>query len=210
MDPSFRWNDGARLIGAFLGLLVLIASVTAQSAEAPLGRLFFTPSDRTNMEIIRKNSKAPDKVVKAEDIEEAVVEEAASAVKKVSLPVVVNGYISRSDGKNTVWVNDRPMSEKSSNQTVKVEKLRADKGQVKIVITDEKKAASLRPGQVYDPNSNKVYNHLREVPQVEVEEESESVVDKIGDQLSSGVDEIKKKVGDLLSAKPEPAAPAER
>ncbi|MFM9913146.1 MAG: hypothetical protein ACKVN9_06415 [Methylophilaceae bacterium] len=184
--------------------LVLNLPLLSLAEEARIGRLFFTPSDRANMEIIRKNSKAPDKVVKAEDIEEVAAEEDAPIAKKVSPPVVVNGYISRSDGKNTVWVNDRPMSEKSSSQTVKVEKLRADKGQVKIVITDEKKAASLRPGQVYDPNSNKVYNHLREVPRVEPEEESESVADKISDKVGEGVDELKKKVIDLF-AKPNPA-----
>jgi hypothetical protein len=180
-------------------LLLVLPSIT-RAEDARLGRLFFSPNDRATMETIRKNSKTPDRVITSKDIEqEAVTEDVPlSAPNKVSLPVVVNGYISRSDGKNTVWVNDQPLAEKTTSQTIKVEKLRADKGQVKIVITDEKKAASLRPGQVYDPNSNKVYNNLRDVPSIEPQEEPGSVVDNIGEKLGAGMDELKKKASDLV------------
>lgn len=197
-------------------LILLLALPTISSAEdAPLGRLFFTPSDRATMDAIRKSSKAPDKVITSKDVEADVAapEEAPAAEKKVGSPVMVNGYITRSDGKNTVWVNDRPMAEKSTNQAIKVEKLSADKGQVKIVMTDEKKAASLRPGQVYDPNSNKVYNNLRDVPRIEPEQEPESVVDKISDQLGKGMDELRKKASafiDLFKSKSETATPPEQ
>ncbi|MCE9633276.1 MAG: hypothetical protein K8Q92_03730 [Methylophilales bacterium] len=196
-------------------LILLLALPTITIAEdARLGRLFLTPSDRATLDIVRKNSKAPDKVITSKDIEqEAVTEDAPVVSKKASSPVIVNGYISRSDGKNTVWVNDRPMAEKSTSQTVKVEKLRADKGQVKIVLTDEKKAASLRPGQVYDPNSNRVYNNLRDVPRIEPEQESENVVDKISAKLGEGVDELKKKASaliDLLKPNSETTASAEK
>jgi len=192
---------------------LLVVPIIASAEEARLGRLFFTPSERASMETISKNSKVPDKVITSKDIEEEPVTADTPSIKRASPPVIVNGYISRSDGKNTVWVNDHPVQEKTNTQSVKVEKLRADKGQVKIILTDEKKAASLRPGQVYDPNSNKVYNHLRDVPRIEPEEESESVVDKIGDKLGAGVDELKKKTSDLvdlLKPKSESAASPEQ
>jgi len=177
-------------------ILLLALSTITYAEDARLGRLFFTPRDRATMDIVRQNSKAPDKVITSKDIEADVVpEDTPAAIKKASQPVIVNGYISRSDGNNTVWVNNQPMAEKSINQSIKIEKLRADKGQVKIVLTDEKKAASLRPGQVYDPNSNRVYNSLRDVPRIEPEEKPETLLDK----MTQEADKLKKNVIDLLA-----------
>ena len=162
--------------------------------DKTLGRLFFTPADRANMEIIRKNSKAPDKVIKASDVaaEQTVIEDAP--VAKTSLPVQLNGYITRSDGKNTVWVNDSPVAEKTGDHSVKIEKLNADNGQVRI-FTDKKKAASLRPGQVYDPNTDKVYNNLRDIPRVESEKEPVTILNSV----TKEVDNIRKRISDFIA-----------
>jgi hypothetical protein len=179
------------------------------SAKEPeqLGRLFFTPVERSNFNTLRQNSKAPDKVIKAEEIkdDEVTVENSPSALK----PVIMNGYIKRSDGKNTVWINDREISGSGTIKDVSVGRLNNNR----ITVTlNNNKSASLRPGQVYDPNTGKIYNHLSEMPRpVGVEDaEPESAVDKVSKVL--GLDDFKKKAIDFidaLSSKPNATAPSD-
>lgn len=76
----------------FLGILLLPLSTLA--AE-PLGRLFFTPEQRAQLDTLRTK-----KVV-------------AAQVKDEPAPEFVsyNGLIRRGDGKTTVWVNNKALSE---------------------------------------------------------------------------------------------------
>jgi hypothetical protein len=140
------------------------------SAKEPeqLGRLFFTPVERSNFNTLRQNSKAPDKVIKAEEItkdDEVTAGSTASALK----PVVMNGYISRSDGKNTMWVNDREVAGQNVGKDLNVGRLKNN--QVTVVV-NKNRAANLKPGQVYDPNTGKIYNHLSEAPKPIASEEA--------------------------------------
>lgn len=184
-------------------LILLTCSQPAYSADAatpaPMGRLFFTPSERATLNTIRQNSKAPDKIIKTEDIQDDELKGGMEAAVKPS-PVIVNGYISRSDGKNTVWVNNHATTEKSVVGNINVGKLQAKNRQVQVSLSGSNKAISLKPGQIYDPASDTVYNHLKDVPvAVENDENSGSVVDKIGGKLSAGVDELKKKVSEIVN-----------
>ncbi len=180
-------------------LLLIIAtlpSLANAEEQTHMGRLFFTPNDRATMNVIRKNSKAPDKVIKAEDIskdDDVVTEQQAPVAIR---PVIMNGYISRSDGKNTLWINDRAVTEKTAAGEVNVGQL--NKNQVKVTV-NKNKSANLKPGQVYDPNTGKIYNHLSEAPKPVMEEaEPESAIDKVSKTL--GLDELKKKASELVDA----------
>ncbi len=77
-----------------LALLVLLAPLTAYGADT-LGRLFFTPDQRAQLDTLRTK-----RVV-------------ASQTKEEPPPEVVtyNGIVRRSDGKTTVWVNNQAFSE---------------------------------------------------------------------------------------------------
>ncbi|CUI09218.1 hypothetical protein [Massilia antarctica] len=72
--------------------LLLAAAVGAQAQTAPMGRLFTTPAERHQLDIQRGLAAAPP----------APVVEAASAPQ----PMTVNGFVRRSSGKSTVWVNN--------------------------------------------------------------------------------------------------------
>ncbi|MFB9245167.1 hypothetical protein IV454_22025 [Massilia antarctica] len=72
--------------------LLLAAAVGAQAQTAPMGRLFTTPAERHQLDIQRGLVAAPP----------APVVEAASAPQ----PMTVNGFVRRSSGKSTVWVNN--------------------------------------------------------------------------------------------------------
>lgn len=77
-----------------LAALVLTVPLVAQAAE-PLGRLFFTPEQRAQLDTLRIK-----KVV-------------ASQTKDEPAPEIVtfSGIVRRSDGKATVWVNNKALSE---------------------------------------------------------------------------------------------------
>ncbi|MCE3606192.1 hypothetical protein LXA47_21660 [Massilia sp. P8910] len=72
--------------------LLLAAAVGAQAQTAPMGRLFTTPAERHQLDIQRGLVAAPP----------APVVEAAPAAQ----PMTVNGFVRRSSGKSTVWVNN--------------------------------------------------------------------------------------------------------
>lgn len=79
----------------WLAAILLLTPLLASGADAPLGRLFFTPEQRAQLDTLRTK-----KVV-------------ASQAKEEPPPEVVtyNGIIRRSDGKTTVWVNNQALSE---------------------------------------------------------------------------------------------------
>jgi hypothetical protein len=74
----------ATLVAA--GVLVFVAA----PASADLGRLFFTPQQRAELDKRRVNPVV---------VQENVVRESA---------VTLNGYVRRSDGRTTTWVNGVP------------------------------------------------------------------------------------------------------
>jgi len=80
--------------GAALAVLVLLAPMPSHAAET-LGRLFFTPEQRAQLDTLRIR-----KVVSAQTKDEPPPEF-----------VTYNGIIRRTDGKTTVWVNNKALSE---------------------------------------------------------------------------------------------------
>ncbi|MBI2320444.1 MAG: hypothetical protein HYU75_26440 [Betaproteobacteria bacterium] len=72
-----------------LGLLLLAAAAAAPAAAADLGRLFFTPAQREDMDRRRT----------------ANIQEAVITVESV---LTVDGHVSRSEGPATTWINGVP------------------------------------------------------------------------------------------------------
>lgn len=183
-----------------------LAADQAVKPAPELGRLFFTPNERASLDIIRKNSKAPDKIIKAEESNK--IDVPTEDQTTLSKPIKMQGYVSRRDGKNTVWVNDKAILENTDSNNITIGNLIKNTGQVQIKVDGaERKSITLKPGQIYDPNSEQVYNHMKDVPvRADTSDADEALVDKIGDKLSAGVDELKKKilgVVDLVKPKPD-------
>lgn len=188
------------IFSAFLTALIASAADTGDD-PAKLGRLFFTPGERASLDIIRQNSKAPDRIVRAED---AVVEDALETEepKPATNPVMFKGFVSRSDGKNALWVNQSQTSEKVQQEEFVVGSLKKASGQVNITVTgSEIKNIVLKPGQIYDPRSDQVYNYKKDVPPPPLEEGEEesdnTIIDKISGQLNLGA--IKNKASELAN-----------
>lgn len=136
-------------------VLFLILVLCAQSAWAAefIGRLFTSPAERSDLDYLRQTKK--NLPVKAESpIQESMVEAAP-----IVLPDAINlqGYVKRNDGKQgTVWINNKAMSEGSGNKDVQVGRLPSNGNRVPIRLPANGKNLTLKAGQVYDPENNRV------------------------------------------------------
>jgi hypothetical protein len=140
----------------FFTLLILAATMfTAHVviAAEPIGRLFTSPAERSNLDFLRQTKKkliAPVVIDAPTDTVEAA---------PIVLPDAVNlqGYVKRNDGKQgTVWVNDKALQENSGNKDVVVGKLSENSNRVPIKLSANGRRLNLKAGQVYDPESNRV------------------------------------------------------
>jgi hypothetical protein len=107
---------------------------TVVSAQ-DLGRLFFSPEQRAALDARRK-ARVPDK---------------PAAAPIVASPTTrLDGYVRRSDGRATVWVNGAQADEASPQ---------AD-GRVSVVVGESEARVRLKPGEVLDRGSGEVSDVL--------------------------------------------------
>lgn len=71
-------------------LFLLAAATPAQAADTQLGRLFYSPQQRAELDVRRTSNAVEAEVVVVESL------------------VTVNGRVSRSSGKTTTWINGVP------------------------------------------------------------------------------------------------------
>ena len=143
----------------FFTILMLAAAMfTAHVAIAaePIGRLFTSPSERSNLDYLRQTKKkliAPVTIDAPTEIIEAPI------AAPIVLPEAVNlqGYVKRNDGKQgTVWVNNQALQENTRNKDVAVGKLSENSNRVPIRLSANGRKLNLKAGQVYDPENNRV------------------------------------------------------
>jgi hypothetical protein len=126
-------------------LLALAAfSLFAPAAQAQeLGRLFFTAEQRASLDARRK-ARIPDKPA-------AVV---------VAAPVTrLNGYVKRSAGPSTVWINGESTME-SAPEAPRIDAGRAAEGAVSIIVGEGGNRVRLKPGEALDRGNGEVHDVL--------------------------------------------------
>ena len=103
-----------------------------QNAEAQqLGRLFFTDDQRAALDA-RRRARVPDK---------------PSAAPVVASPITrLDGFVKRSAGPSTVWVNGEQLPEN----------VRPGERSVQVPVGDSGSRVELKPGQVLDRGSGEV------------------------------------------------------
>jgi hypothetical protein len=123
-------------------LLVFIASIRAASAQE-LGRLFFTEEQRAALDARRK-ARVPDR---------------PTAPAAVTSPTTrVDGYVRRSGGPSTVWVNGESLGVEGSDAP-RIESGRRE-GRVSVPVGDGAVRFSLKPGQVLDRSTGEIRDVL--------------------------------------------------
>jgi hypothetical protein len=130
-------------------LLVLIASIPAVSAQE-LGRLFFTEEQRAALDARRK-ARVPDR---------------PAAPAAASPTTRVDGYVRRSGGPSTVWVNGESLGVEGSDAP-RIESGRRD-GRVSVPVGDGGIRFSLKPGQVLDRGTGEIRDVLGPNGEIEV------------------------------------------
>lgn len=126
--------------------VILSAALPAPAAESPgLGRLFFTPQQRTQLDTARSQKSRA--TLASEKPEEAA-----------PLPQIVtySGTVRRSDGKSTAWINGRPVAEGEVKSGVPVVgKIRPD-GSVALDVQQTGRGVDLKVGQSIEIISGRV------------------------------------------------------
>jgi hypothetical protein len=115
----------------FLGLILCLQLFPASAQE--VGRLFFTPDQRAALDARRK-ARVPDK---------------PAAVVVASPTTRVDGYVQRSGGRSTVWVNGEALPE-SGAEAPRVGP------RVSIPLGEGGRRAGLKPGEVLDRGTGEV------------------------------------------------------
>lgn len=142
--------------------LILASSLLPTSANAApddFGRLFSRPTERKNLDVLRQNQKL--KVITSQDIAPADIAISA-APAELPGPVTLQGYVKRSDGAATLWINNKAVQEGSIVDDVQVGKLHNPKSSgsnadsINVSIPASGKQIRLKAGQRYEPESNEV------------------------------------------------------
>jgi hypothetical protein len=120
-----------------LAALLAGAALTAQAQE--LGRLFFTPQQRAALDARRK-ARVPDK----------------PAAAAVASPVTrVDGYVKRSRGPSTVWINGESVGE-SAPEAPRIRERAGASGEVSITVGEGGERVRLKPGEALDRGNGEV------------------------------------------------------
>ena len=112
--------------------LILWLAWCAPLAAADLERMFYTRQERTLLDDMRENKLRST----------AASEEPAAPVPQ---HVIVNGLVRRSDGKNTVWLNNRATTERRG-EPISVTTNRND-NRVKLMVQEGGRTIDLKVGQ---------------------------------------------------------------
>lgn len=127
-------------------MALLSAALTGHAVPAfaePLGRLFLTPEQRGALDARRK-ARLPDKPAPV------VMEPSTTRL---------DGYVKRSDGKSTIWVNGESLREGPQADAPRFEG--ADPGRVSIPLGDDGSRARLKPGETIEVGTKQVRDVMR-------------------------------------------------
>ena len=130
-------------------MLMVIAWMLAPSAgcaDEALGRLFYTPEQRARMDVARQHERS------------VRIDEEESPPRSAN--ILLNGVITRSDGKSTLWINRRVQNEASQAVTV------GKSGEVRVATPDARQTVRLKVGQSLDMASGQVEEGYRRPPPV--------------------------------------------
>ena len=124
---------------------LLLAFATTVSA-AELGRLFFTPGERAQLDVARTQKEAPPQPAVAQPVE------------ATPLPAIVNygGIIRRSDGKSLLWINDRVAEEKEALGALSLKGVVRPDGAVTLQVPQTGGMIEVKVGQSVDLQSGHV------------------------------------------------------
>jgi hypothetical protein len=112
----------------------MLLCLTAPAAAEELGRLFFTPQQRQDLDRRRATNRA---------------EEEAPQIREG--PLTLEGHVQRSSGRTTTWINGVPQYDSHASR---------DPARVTVVPNQGEPGVSLKIGQIYERTSGEVRDNL--------------------------------------------------
>lgn len=117
-------------------VLGVLAAAAGPVAAQELGRLFFTPEQRDALDA-RRRARLPDSPVAATP----------------SRATRIDGYVRRSSGHSTVWLNGTALAEGSPSEEVRAFLRRDDPGRVSLSVGDGGPSVNVKIGATLDHGS---------------------------------------------------------
>ncbi|OGV76781.1 MAG: hypothetical protein A3I83_07650 [Methylotenera sp. RIFCSPLOWO2_02_FULL_45_14] len=147
----------------FICLITLLVSALAIPLQAApdndFGRLFSRPSERKNLDFLRQNQKL--KVITPQDIQPDLL--ANAAPPELPDPITLQGFVKRSDGASTLWINNKAVQEDSAIDNMQIGRLNgqqnktgASSDSLNVKIPANGKHVRLKAGQMYIPETNQI------------------------------------------------------
>jgi hypothetical protein len=127
--------------------LIIFGFAQAPGARAgELGRLFLTPAQRSALDA-RREARLPDTP--------------PAAVVVESPTTRIDGFVTRSSGNSTVWVNGQAVGEGAEHEGLRVLRRRADPSRVTIETGEGERKIDIKVGQSLDRATGEVRDPLR-------------------------------------------------
>jgi len=137
------------------GLLTVLqtGAVRAASPDDEFGRFFTTPKQRERLDELRDT--ASDVVINVNE-DELKFDDDVKTVKQQHDELTLRGVVSRTDGKNTAWINDSNSYEGDvAADITKVEEHDINSDGVEVKLPGDKKKIHLKVGEAYDTSAGK-------------------------------------------------------
>jgi hypothetical protein len=122
---------------ALLALAIALLGANPAAAQE-LGRLFFTPEQRAALDA-RRAARLPDK----------------PTVARESPTTRVDGYVARSSGRSTVWVDGEALADGAQPDGLRVQRGR-DAGKVNVTFGEQARRIEMRVGETLDRSTGDV------------------------------------------------------
>lgn len=159
-----QYSQSATTLKMTTALLItlLMATLFTSAQAAPdddFGRLFSRQNERKSLDVKRQNQKL--KVITPQDLQLEPV--ANAAPPELPNPITLQGYVKRSDGASTLWINNQAVQEDSAIDNVQIGRLKGHKNKagagsdsLNVKIPASGKQIRLKAGQVYMPETNQI------------------------------------------------------
>jgi hypothetical protein len=121
-----------------LAIVALLAALPGPVAAQELGRLFFTPEQRAALDA-RRAARLPD----------------TPTVARESPTTRVDGFVARSSGHSTVWVDGEALADGAQPEGLRVQRGR-DAGKVTVIFGEQGRRVEMRVGETLDRGTGDV------------------------------------------------------
>lgn len=129
-----------------LVFFVLCVSINTAGAADLQGRVFFTPQQRAQLEAARAQKERQQPVE---------IESSAPPAPPVPGTITYGGIVRRNDGKSTVWLNDKPISDRKTAASAGIAGVRAD-GAITVKPPLAERSVALKVGQSLEITSGAI------------------------------------------------------